>query len=166
VQSSLTGHLVFSTLHTNDAPSSVTRLMDMGVPPFLLTATIEGILAQRLVRKICQNCRQPYQPSVELLFELGLTPEKIRGKNVYQGRGCDKCNNTGFKGRNGIFELFEIDDEIRQMILDGATRDVLAAAGRKNGMMTLREAGLEAIFTGVTTIEEIVRETVVDDDLK
>lgn len=166
VQSSLTGHLVFSTLHTNDAPSSVTRLMDMGVPPFLLTATIEGILAQRLVRKICQNCRQPYQPSVELMMELGLTPDKVRGKNIYQGRGCDKCNNTGFKGRNGIFELFEIDDEIRQMILDGATREVLAAAGRKNGMMTLREAGLDAIFSGTTTIEEIIRETVVDDDLK
>ncbi len=166
VQSSLTGHLVFSTLHTNDAPSSITRMMDMGVPPFLLTATVEGILAQRLVRKICTNCRQPYQPSTELLMELGLTPDKVRGKNVYQGRGCEKCNNTGFKGRCGVFELFEIDDEIRQMILDGATRDMLAATGKKNGMMTLREAGLNAIFDGTTTIEEIVRETVVDDDLK
>jgi type IV pilus assembly protein PilB len=166
VQSSLTGHLVFSTLHTNDAPSSITRMMDMGVPPFLLTATVEGILAQRLVRKICANCRQPYQPSNELLMELGLTPDKVRGKNVYQGRGCEKCNNTGFKGRCGVFELFEIDDEIRQMILDGATREMLAAAGKKNGMMTLREAGLNAIFEGTTTIEEIVRETVVDDDLK
>jgi type IV pilus assembly protein PilB len=166
VQSSLTGHLVFSTLHTNDAPSSVTRLMDMGVPPFLLTATLEGILAQRLVRKICSNCRQEFQPSLEMQMELGLTPELTRGRKFFQGRGCDRCNNTGFKGRNGVFELFEITDQIRQMILDGATRDQLFAAGKKMGMQTLREAGLNAIFEGMTTIEEIVRETVVDDDLK
>jgi len=166
VQSALTGHLVFSTLHTNDAPASVTRLMDMGVPPFLLTATLEGILAQRLVRKICVNCRKPYDPSLEQMMELGLTPDKVRGKQFFQGAGCDKCNQTGFKGRGGIFELFEINDEIRQMILDGATRDQLAAAGKKLGMSTLREAGLNAIFEGLTTLEEIVRETVVDDDLK
>ena len=166
VQSALTGHLVFSTLHTNDAPSSVTRLMDMGVPPFLLTATLEGILAQRLVRKICQNCRRAFEPSLEQMMELGLTPDKVRGKQFFQGAGCEKCNQTGFKGRGGVFELFEINDEIRQMILDGATRDQLAAAGKKLGMQTLRDAGLNAIFDGMTTLEEIVRETVVDDDLK
>lgn len=166
IQSALTGHLVFSTLHTNDAPSSVTRLQDMGVPAFLITATVEGILAQRLVRKICNNCRAEFQPTEELLMELNLTPETARGKKFFQGRGCDRCNNTGFKGRGGIFELYEITDEARQLIMEGATKDQLFAVGRKNGMVPLREAGLNAVFEGFTTIEEVVRETVVDEDLK
>lgn len=166
IQSALTGHLVFSTLHTNDAPGSVTRLQDMGVPPFLITATVEGILAQRLVRKICTHCREEFRPSPELLMELNLTADLARGRKFYQGRGCEKCNNTGMKGRGGIFELFEINDEVRQLIMDGATKDQLFAAGKKNGMKTLREAGLDAVFNGFTTIEEVVRETVVDEDLK
>jgi type IV pilus assembly protein PilB len=165
VQASLTGHIVFSTLHTNDAPSSITRLRDMGLEPYLITATLEGILAQRLVRKICEDCRTEFEPSPEMLMELNLTPELVRGKKFYYGRGCDRCNNTGYKGRKAIHELLVMNDDMRDMITGGASTDQLAVAARKQGMITLREAGLQDIFKGLTTIEEIVRETVVDEEL-
>jgi type IV pilus assembly protein PilB len=164
VQASLTGHIVFSTLHTNDAPSAITRLRDMGLEPYLITATVEAILAQRLVRKICEDCRTEFEPSAELLMELGLRPEEVKGKKFYYGRGCDRCNNTGHKGRTGIYELILINDDIRDMISAGASTDELRTACIRHGMTTLRESGLRAIYNGATTIEEVVRETVLDSD--
>ncbi len=164
VQAALTGHMVFSTLHTNDAPSTITRLRDMGLETFLITATLEGILAQRLVRKICVDCRTEFEPSPEMLLELGLRPGDVVGKKFYYGRGCERCNKSGYKGRQGIYELIVINDELRDAISAGASTDQLRATCRKHGMATLREAGLEAIFNGNTTIDEIVRETVTEDD--
>ncbi len=164
VQASLTGHIVFSTLHTNDAPSSITRLRDMGLEPYLITATLEGIMAQRLCRKICVDCRAEYQPSPEILMELNLRPEDVKGKKFYYGRGCDRCNNTGYRGRTGIFELMIITDELRDLITGGASTDQLRVGARRLGMNTLREVGLRAIFNGITTIDEVVRETVVEDE--
>jgi type IV pilus assembly protein PilB len=164
IQASLTGHMVFSTLHTNDAPSSVTRLRDMGVEPFLITATLEGILAQRLVRKICDDCRTEFEPSPEVLMELNLRTEDVRGKKFFYGRGCDRCNNTGHRGRAGIYELVLINDEVRDMISQGVSTDQLRSACKRMGMSTLRDAGLRAIYNGITTIEEVVRETVLEDE--
>jgi Type II secretory pathway, ATPase PulE/Tfp pilus assembly pathway, ATPase PilB len=163
VQSSLTGHLVFSTLHTNDAPSAVTRLRDMGIPPFLITATVEAVLAQRLVRKICVECRTQFDPSDELLMELQLPIETARRYKFYYGKGCPRCNNSGYKGRTGIYELMEVDDDIRDMVSSDASVDEMRNLARTKGMTTLREAGLKLIFDGVTTIDEIVRETVMED---
>jgi type IV pilus assembly protein PilB len=165
VQASLTGHMVFSTLHTNDAPSSITRLRDMGVEPYLITATLEGILAQRLVRKICEDCRTEFEPSRDMLMELNLKPEDVRGKKFYYGRGCPRCNNTGHKGRSGLFELVNMNDEIRDLISAGASTDQLRSLCRQQGMITLREAGLRAMFNGITTIEEVVRETILEDEM-
>ncbi len=164
IQAALTGHMVFSTLHTNDAASTITRLRDMGVEPFLLTATIEGILAQRLVRKICTNCREEFVPSAEMLMELNLRPADVKGKKFYYGAGCEKCNNLGFRGRTGIYELILVDDNIRDMISAGASTDALRKYVRSTGVPGLREAGLKAIFNGITTIEEVVRETVLEED--
>jgi type IV pilus assembly protein PilB len=165
VQASLTGHIVFSTLHTNDAPTSVTRLRDMGLESYLITATLEGILAQRLVRKICVDCRTEYEPSPEMLMELNLRTSDVQGKKFYYGRGCDRCNNTGYRGRTGIYELMVMNDELRDMISSGDSADQLRAACKKMGMSSLREAGLRAIFNGITTIEEVVRETVLEDEI-
>ena len=164
VQSALTGHLVFSTLHTNDAPSAVTRLRDMGIQPFLLTATLEAILAQRLVRKICVECRTQFEPSDELLMELQLPVAQARKYKFYYGRGCQRCNNTGYKGRCGVYELLDVTDDIRDMVVSNAPIDDLRHLARSQGMTTLREAGLKLIFDGATTIDEIVRETVTEDD--
>ena len=133
VQASLTGHIVFSTLHTNDAPSTITRLRDMGLEPFLITATLEGILAQRLVRKICEDCRTEFEPSAEMLMELNLRPEDVKGKKFYYGRGCDRCNNTGHKGRQGIYELLIMNDDLRDLISAGASTDELRAACQRHG---------------------------------
>jgi len=163
VQASLTGHLVFSTLHTNDAPSSIARLLDLGLEPFLVTGTLEAVLAQRLVRRICTNCKKEYQPTEAQLMELGLLPEDVKGRVLYYGQGCDYCNNTGYKGRLAIFELMVLDDELRELIMQNASTAVLRAAARKRGMRTLREAGLLAIYDGVTTIEEVVRETLAEE---
>ncbi len=163
VQAALTGHRVFSTLHTNDAPSAITRLLDMGVPSFLITAALEAIQAQRLVRRICTECRTRFDPSDELLMELQLPIERARKYKFYYGKGCGRCNNTGYKGRTGIYELMEITDEIRDMIGADASVDEMRNVARSQGMTTLREAGLKLIFDGVTTIDEIVRETVMED---
>jgi type IV pilus assembly protein PilB len=164
VQASLTGHIVFSTLHTNDAPSSITRLRDMGLEPYLITATLEGVLAQRLVRKICEDCRTEFEPSPEMLMELNLRPADVKGKKFYYGRGCDRCNNTGYRGRTGIYELLIMNDDLRDLVSDNASTDALRNACRRAGMRTLREAGLRSIYKGTTTIDEVVRETVVDDE--
>jgi type IV pilus assembly protein PilB len=162
VQASLTGHMVFSTLHTNDAPSTVTRLRDMGIAPFLISATVEAILAQRLVRRVCSHCRDEVRPSTEMLAELGLTPDDVRGKHFYRGRGCDICNNTGYKGRVGLFELMVINDDLREMILKNSSTDELRDKACSYGMVALRDAGLEAVYAGTTTVEEVVRETIVE----
>jgi type IV pilus assembly protein PilB len=163
VQSSLTGHLVFSTLHTNDAPSAITRLRDMGVPAFLITATVEAILAQRLVRRICSECRTQFAPSDELLMELQLPLNTARKYKFYYGKGCARCNNSGYKGRVGIYELLIMSDELRDAIAAEASGDDLRDIARQQGMTTLRESGLKLIFDGATTIDEVVRETVIED---
>lgn len=163
IQSALTGHLVFSTLHTNDAPATITRLRDMGVPPFMITATVEAILAQRLVRRICSDCRTEFEPSDELLMELQLPIEQARKYRFYYGRGCARCNNGGYKGRCGLYELMAVTDDIRDMISSNAHTDEIRDLARSQGMTTLRESGLKQIFDGVTTIDEVVRETVMED---
>jgi len=162
-QASLTGHVVFTTLHTTDAPSSIARLLDLGVEPFLLTATIEGIVAQRLVRTICKSCKTAFEPSEAQLMELLLTHEDVKGKKFYYGRGCDRCNGTGYKGRIGIFEIMLFNDEIRDLIMNQASTGLLRAAGQKTGMRLLRDNGLAAIYDGVTTIDEIVKETMMEE---
>ena len=159
-QASLTGHLVFTTLHTNDAPSSIARLLDLGIEPFLVTATLEGIIAQRLVRRICENCKTPFEPVEAQLMELGLTPEDVKGKKFCYGRGCDKCNNTGYRGRIAIFEIMTFNDEMRDLIMNQASTSVLRAAGQKAGMRLLRDNGLAAIYDGITTMDEIIKETI------
>lgn len=161
-QASLTGHLVFTTLHTNDAPSSVARLLDLGVEPFLITATIEGVVAQRLVRRICTKCKTPYEPDEAQLKELSLTEEEIAGRKFYYGKGCSKCNGTGYKGRTGIYEIMIFNDEIRDLIMNRASTNVLRVAAQKAGMRPLRYNGLIAVFDGITTIDEIAKETITE----
>jgi len=161
-QASLTGHLVFTTLHTNDAPSTIARLLDLGVEPFLLTATIEGIVSQRLVRRICANCKTAFQPDEAQLKDLRLTVEEIKGKRFYYGRGCSKCNGTGYKGRVGIFEIMVFNDEIRELVMNRASTNVLRVAAQKTGMRQLRDNGLIAIYDGITTIDEISKETMIE----
>ncbi|MHC4623370.1 MAG: GspE/PulE family protein [Planctomycetota bacterium] len=159
-QASLTGHLVFTTLHTNDAPSSIARLLDLGVEPFIVTATLEGIIAERLVRRICESCKVSFEPTETQLMELGLTPDDIKGKKFYYGRGCKRCNNTGYKGRTGLFEIMVFNDEIRDLIMNQASTNVLRTAAQKVGMRLLRDHGLAAIYDGTTTIDEVVKETI------
>jgi type IV pilus assembly protein PilB len=162
VQASLTGHLVFSTLHTNDAPSTITRMKDMGIPTFLITATVEAILAQRLVRRICTKCREEVEPPLEVLYELGMEKADIKDQKFYRGKGCDNCNNTGYKGRIGLFELMVMNDDLREMILRNVTTDELRNKAVEYGMITLRDYGKQFVFQGHTTAEEVVRETVHD----
>ena len=159
IQASLTGHLVLTTLHTNDAPGAVARLIDMGVEPFLISAALEGVLAQRLIRKICPQCKTPYEPSEALLAQLGLSPHDIGDKNFFYGKGCELCNHTGYKGRKGIYELLDVTDPIREMINQRAPSLVLRQKAIELGMITLREDGLRSIFNGETTIEEVVKYT-------
>ncbi|MBI1246341.1 pilus assembly protein PilB [bacterium] len=162
IQASLTGHLVFSTLHTNDAPSTITRLKDMGIPTFMITATVEAILAQRLVRRVCSQCRQEHEPSQDALYLLDLKEEELAGRKFFKGSGCENCNGTGYKGRIGIFELMIMNDELRQMIMQNTSTDELRDEATKYGMIPLRTAGLELAFDGLTTLDEVLRETVVD----
>ena len=164
VQASLTGHLVLSTLHTNDAPSSILRLLDLGLESFLLTATIEGIVAQRLVRTICPKCREQYEPREEELMELGLLPEDIGGRKLFRGKGCDNCHGSGYRGRLAIFEIMAMNDTLRDLVMKKASTNVLRDVSRKFGMRTLREAGLLAIYDGLTTIDEVVRETIAEEE--
>jgi len=159
IQASLTGHLVLSTLHTNDAPGAVTRLMDMGVEPFLISASLEGVLGQRLIRKICNKCKTEYEPTEQVLQQLGLSPHEIGDKRFYYGKGCDACNNTGYKGRKGIYELLDVTDPIREMINERAPSVVLKQKAIELGMTTLRQDGLRSIYDGDTTIEEILKYT-------
>ena len=165
IQASLTGHLVLTTLHTNDAPSTVLRLVDLGVETFLLTATIEAIVAQRLVRRVCVKCKEAYTPNEEQLMELSLRPSDVEGKQFFRGRGkgCDHCRRSGYKGRKGLFEILVMDDDIRELVMKQASTSILRQEARKRGMRTLREAGLMAIYNGETTIDEVVRETMTDE---
>jgi type IV pilus assembly protein PilB len=162
VQAALTGHMVFSTLHTNDAPSTVTRLRDMGVPPFLITATVEAILAQRLVRRICSACREEVIPGADVLADLDLSSDQVTGRKFFRGRGCERCNRTGYKGRKGLFELLVMNDELRDLVMRNASTEDLREAARRAGMVTLRDSGLESIFNGETTADEVIRETILD----
>jgi type IV pilus assembly protein PilB len=159
IQASLTGHLVFTTLHTNDAPGAVARLIDMGVEPFLIASSLEGVLAQRLVRKICVHCRTPYEPSEALLRQIGLSVHDIGDKNFFYGTGCDECNQTGYRGRKGIYELLDISEPIRELITQRAPSVVIRQKAIELGMSTLRADGLRSIFEGETTIEEVLKYT-------
>ena len=160
VQASLTGHLVFTTLHTNDAPSSIARLLDLGLEPFLITATLEAIVAQRLVRRICVNCKTEYQPTEEQLAKMGLRPEDAGDRIFYYGKGCDYCNQTGYRGRLGLFETMVLDDALRELIMRRASSSVLRREAIKRKMRTLREVGLLAIYDGVTSLDEVGAATV------
>lgn len=162
VQASLTGHMVFSTLHTNDAPSTITRMKDMGVPTFLITATVEAILAQRLVRRVCSKCSEEYAPSAEVLDDLELEAKDLKDKKFFRGAGCETCNNTGYKGRVGLFELMIMNNELREQIMQNASADDLRETARRYGMITLRDAGMIAAYDGITTPEEVIRETIID----
>ncbi len=159
IQASLTGHLVLSTLHTNDSPGAVTRMIDMGVEPFLISSTLMAVIGQRLVRKICKNCRTPFEPTEAQLALLNLSPHDLGDKVFYYGRGCSNCNDTGYRGRKGIFELLIINDTIRALINERAPTVVLRQKAIELGMVTLREDGLRSIFEGDTTIEEVVKYT-------
>ncbi|MEQ1646689.1 MAG: ATPase, T2SS/T4P/T4SS family, partial [Pyrinomonadaceae bacterium] len=155
-----TGHLVLSTLHTNDAPSTVSRLVNMGIEPFLVATSVNIIQAQRLIRRICSNCKEEIHYPVEGLIEVGFTKEEAGDLKLYKGKGCETCNNTGFKGRVGLYEVMEITDELRELIIIGASAMELRRKAIEVGMITLRESGLCKIREGITTIEEVVKETV------
>ncbi|MDA1007730.1 MAG: ATPase, T2SS/T4P/T4SS family [Planctomycetota bacterium] len=162
IQASLTGHLVLSTLHTNDAPSSILRLLDLGVESFLLTATLEAVIAQRLVRRICPHCKIEFEPSEAEVMELGLRLSDLAGRKFAKGRGCDRCS-SGYRGRRALFEIMAMDDELRELVMQQASTSVLRHESRKRGMRTLRESGMLSIYEGQTTIDEVVRETLEDD---
>jgi len=159
IQASLTGHLVLSTLHTNDSPGAVTRLVDMGVEPFLISSTLMAVLGQRLVRTICKNCRTPFEPTEQQLSLLGLSPHDLGDKVFHYGRGCSTCNDTGYKGRKGIYELLIVSDAVRNLINERAPTVVVRQKAVELGMVTLREDGLRGIFDGDTTIDEVVKYT-------
>ncbi|HEX8138247.1 MAG TPA: type IV-A pilus assembly ATPase PilB [Pyrinomonadaceae bacterium] len=160
IKAALTGHLVLSTLHTNDAPSTISRLMNMGIEPFLVATSVNLIQAQRLIRRVCKDCKKEQQTPPEALIEVGFSPDEARQVKTYKGRGCQTCNGTGYKGRVGLYEVMEVTDEIRELILIGASALELRKRAIEDGMITLRESGLHKIRAGITTIEEVVRETV------
>jgi len=160
IKAALTGHLVLSTLHTNDAPSTISRLMNMGIEPFLVATSVNLIQAQRLIRRICKDCKQEHAVPVEALVEVGFSADEGKSLKTYKGKGCATCNNTGYKGRIGLYEVMEITDEIRELILIGASALELRKKAIDDGMITLRESGLHKIRAGLTTLEEVVRETV------
>src|SRR5260370_39681149 len=160
VKAALTGHLVLSTLHTNDAPSTISRLMNMGIEPFLVATSVNLICAQRLIRRICKDCKKDHPTPVEALVEIGFSPEEAKKVKTFKGKGCPSCNDTGYKGRVGLYEVMEVTDEIRELILIGASALELRKKSIEDGMITLRQSGLHKIRNGITTIEEVLRETV------
>jgi len=160
VKAALTGHLVLSTLHTNDAPSTINRLMNMGIEPFLVATSVHLICAQRLVRRVCKECKSPIEVPAQALIDAGFSPEEAKDVVAQKGRGCSMCNNTGYKGRVGLYEVFELTDEVRQLILEGASAIELKQKAMEDGMLSLRRSGLTKVRDGVTTLEEVVRETV------
>ncbi|MEO5803544.1 MAG: ATPase, T2SS/T4P/T4SS family [Verrucomicrobiota bacterium] len=164
INASLTGHLVFSTLHTNDAPGAVTRLIDIGVKPFLVASSTRCLMAQRLVRKVCKRCAEPYEPTESELRSLNIDPNNVQGATFKRGKGCSDCNKNGYRGRFGVFEVFVIDDEARKLIYDRVPSSVLRTRAREMGMRTLREDGARKVLAGLTTPEEVIRATVGDVD--
>ncbi len=160
IKAALTGHLVLSTLHTNDAPSTISRLMNMGIEPFLVATSVNLIQAQRLIRRICKDCKREHPTPPEALIEVGFSAEDAKALKTYKGKGCSTCNNTGYKGRIGLYEVMEVNDDIRELILIGASSLELRKKAIEDGMITLRESGLHKIRAGLTTLEEVVRETV------
>lgn len=162
IRAALTGHLVFSTLHTNDAPSAITRLVDIGIKPFLAASSVQGIMAQRLVRLICKNCKEPYEPRADEMMELGIEPSSKRKVNIYRGKGCSECNHTGYKGRAGIFELMKMSHSIQEMIMENVSSAGIRELARKEGMKTLREDGMRKVLAGDTTLSEVLRITQTD----
>ena len=162
IHSALTGHLVFSTLHTNDAAGAVTRLLEMGMENYLISSSLIGIMAQRLVRVICPECKEPYTPEVGVLEELGISHDEVKKLDIFKGRGCKNCANTGFRGRKGIYELLMMNDDIRELILDKTPSNVIKEKGRAQGMKTLREAGWNKVKAGVSTVSEVLRVTQVE----
>jgi type IV pilus assembly protein PilB len=163
VQAALTGHLVFSTLHTNDAPSAVTRIVDMGVKPFLVASAVKAIMAQRLIRKVCPKCRVPYMPTDYEMEVLKLNPDEMKNASMVRGHGCNECSKTGYRGRMGIYEIFSVDDEIRRLIYEKVPSNVIRARARELGMRTLREDGVRKIMAGITTPEEVISITAGDE---
>jgi type IV pilus assembly protein PilB len=162
VQAALTGHLVLSTVHTNDAPGTITRLIDMGIEPFLISSAVILILAQRLIRKICLECREPIKVHPQLLIDLGVSPDEVKTFPVYKGKGCSICNNTGYKGRVGLYEVMPIKEEIKELILSRASTSEVKKEAMRLGMKTLRQSGIIKIRDGLTTIEEVLRSTMDD----
>jgi type IV pilus assembly protein PilB len=160
VKAALTGHLVLSTLHTNDAPSTINRLMNMGIEPFLVATSVNLICAQRLVRRICTECKEPVQMPVQALEDIGFPHDTAVGVKLYKGRGCSNCNNTGYRGRVGLFEVMEVSEDVRELILSGASAMELRRKAIEESMISLRMSGLEKIKSGMTSVEEVVRETV------
>jgi len=157
IQASLTGHLVLSTLHTNDAPSAVTRMVDMGVEPFLIAASVIGVLAQRLARNICSNCKEPYKPPADALRRVGFKIEDAESIVFYRGRGCEQCRHSGYRGRLGVFELMLMNEEVQDLIVKRAPLSEVRNAALANGMKTLKQDGFQKIIEGKTTIEEVMR---------
>jgi type IV pilus assembly protein PilB len=160
VKAALTGHLVLSTLHTNDAPSTISRLMNMGIEPFLVATSVNLICAQRLVRRICANCKEELKVPEQAMLDAGYTHDELATTHISIGKGCGTCNKTGYKGRVGLYEVMEINDELRELILVGASALELKKKAIDNGMISLRRSGLTKVALGMTTIEEVVRETV------
>jgi type IV pilus assembly protein PilB len=160
IKAAMTGHLVLSTLHTNDAPSSINRMMNMGIEPFLVASSTNLVVAQRLVRRICANCKEPYDVPHQALLNIGFVKDELKSLQLFRGRGCDTCSGTGYKGRVGLYEVMEIDDEVKELILSGGSAYELREKAMANGMLTLRDSGLQKIRDGVTSIDEVMRETV------
>jgi len=162
IHAALTGHLVFSTLHTNDAAGAVTRLLEMGMENYLISSSLLGIMAQRLVRVICTDCKETYTPEIGVMEELGVSQSEVNELTIFKGAGCEKCANTGFRGRRGIYELLLINDEIRELILAKAASNIIKEKGRSHGMKTLREAGWYKVRAGISTVSEVLRVTQVE----
>ena len=160
IKAALTGHLVLSTLHTNDAPSSINRLMNMGIEPFLVASSVNLIAAQRLVRRICTSCKDPIEVPDQALIDVGFPQSEVKSIKLFRGKGCERCNGTGFKGRVALYEVMDVDEDVRELILSGGSANELRVQALENGMISLRESGLQKIREGVTTVEEVIRETI------
>jgi type IV pilus assembly protein PilB len=162
VQAALTGHLVLSTVHTNDAPGTISRLIDMGIEPFLISSAVILILAQRLIRKVCMECRETVKVHPQLLIDVGVPPDEVKSFPVYKGKGCSLCNNTGYKGRVGLYEVMTMKEELKELVLSRASTSEIKKEAIRLGMKTLRQSGIAKIKEGVTTIEEVLRSTMED----
>jgi len=159
IKAALTGHMVLSTLHTNDAPSTIARLINMGIEPFLVSSAVRLVVAQRLIRRLCKNCKKPANVPVQTLIDVGFAPDEAKQVKIFEPNGCEKCSSTGYKGRVGLFEVMEIDEELREQVMVGASTAELRQKAKEKGMLTLRLSGIEKIKAGDTSIDEVLRET-------